>query len=139
MKTFAKSFLGAATGTVVIVVTFALFFHFDAQKADKDAMHQTNIENNFPRIPTHQAAYAIPQNTDFTGAAEKSINAVVHIKTEISAKSGSYESFFGPFQDYFGNPYKSNTYIAFGSGVIISSDTSSSTNSNRNSGRCVPY
>jgi len=118
MKTFAKSFLGAATGTVVIVISFALYFHFDAQQNSNKANHQSIAEN----IPTHQTAYAIPQNTDFTAAAEKSINAVVHIKTEISAKTGSYDSFFGPFQDYFGNPYKNNTYIAFGSGVIISPD-----------------
>jgi len=121
MKTFAKSFLGAAAGTVVIVVSFALFFHFDAQQANHKAGQPSLTENN-TQIPIHQAAYSIPQNIDFTEAAEKSINAVVHIKTEISAKSGSYESFFGPFQDYFGNPYRNNTYIAFGSGVIISPD-----------------
>ena len=55
-------------------------------------------------------------------AAEKSVNAVVHIKTEIHAKSSSYENFFGPFRDYLGNPYSNNTYVAFGSGVIISPD-----------------
>ena len=122
MKTFAKSFLGAATGTILIVVSFALYFHFDAQQASNNMQHQAIAENNTQFIPAHMTAYAFPQYTDFTGAAEKSINAVVHIKTEISAKSGSYDSFFGPFQDYFGNPYKNNTYIAFGSGVIISPD-----------------
>jgi Do/DeqQ family serine protease len=121
MKTFVKSFLGAATGTVVIVVTFALFFHYDAQQAGSNNGPQP-IAESIRQIPVHQAAYAIPQNIDFTDAAEKSINAVVHIKTEISARTGSYDSFFGPFQDYFGNPYRNNTYIAFGSGVIISPD-----------------
>ena len=120
MKTFTKSFLGAAMGTMVIITSIALFFHFDTQ--ERQSNHQPNAKNSFEQIPVHQASYIIPQQTDFTQAAEKSINAVVHIKTEISAKTGSYESFFGPFQDYFGNPYKNDTYIAFGSGVIISSD-----------------
>ena len=122
MKTFVKSFLGAATGTILIVASFALFFHFDAQQAGQEVRPQPLSENSFQQIPVHRTAYVIPQNIDFTEAAEKSINAVVHIKTEISAKTGSYESFFGPFKDYFGNPYRNNTYIAFGSGVIISSD-----------------
>ncbi|MCF6170784.1 MAG: trypsin-like peptidase domain-containing protein [Bacteroidales bacterium] len=123
MKTFVKSFLGAASGTVLIVVSFALFFHFDTQEPGRDNTRPgTLTENSFQQIPVHRTAYTIPQNIDFTEAAEKSINAVVHIKTEISAKTGSYESFFGPFKDYFGNPYRNNTYIAFGSGVIISPD-----------------
>jgi Do/DeqQ family serine protease len=122
MKTFGKSFLGAATGTIVIVLSFAIFFHFDAQHSSSDGRQQSITANKLQQIPTHQAAYVIPQNTDFTEAAEKSVNAVVHIKTEISTKTGSYDSFFGPFGEYFGNPYRNNTFIAFGSGVIVSSD-----------------
>ena len=122
MKTFAKSFLGAATGTMIIIASFALYFHAYEQQTSSKTTHQTTTENSFSQLPVHQASYVVPQQTDFTQAAEKSINAVVHIKTEVSAKTGSYESFFGPFQDYFGNPYRNDTYIAFGSGVIISSD-----------------
>ncbi len=122
MKTFVKSFLGAATGTIVIIVSVVLFNYFDTNQSDYKGGKQTITEDHFQKIPIQRASFVVPQYMDFTEAAEKSINAVVHIKTEISAKTGSYESFFGPFQDYFGNPYKNNTYIAFGSGVIISTD-----------------
>lgn len=122
MKTFAKSFLGAASGTLLIVAALSLFFHFNEASTDNDSNQHLSQNEYQSQTPVHQASFALPQQSDFTEAAEKSINAVVHIKTEISAKTGSYDSFFGPFQDYFGNPYKNNTYIAFGSGVIISDD-----------------
>lgn len=64
---------------------------------------------------------------DFTIAAEKSIHAVVHIKTEFDRKSSLYDNFFGlndPFWDFFGNRNQQSMYpiIATGSGVIISED-----------------
>ncbi len=126
MKTFMKSFAGAAAGTLLIVASLAVYFHYDAQESEESTVRQDiaaqQIQQNVQPIPVHQTALAFPQQTDFTEAAEKTINAVVHIKTEISVRTGSYDSFFGPFKDYFGNPYRNNTYIAFGSGVIISPD-----------------
>ncbi|RLD87812.1 MAG: deoxyribonuclease HsdR, partial [Bacteroidetes bacterium] len=74
------------------------------------------------QLPVHRANYLIAQEADFVRAAEKSVNAVVHIKTEISVKSSTYDDFFGPFKYYFGQPNRMNTYVAFGSGVIISPD-----------------
>ncbi len=73
---------------------------------------QTTIRNN---------------GVDFTAAAEKSIHAVVHIKTEFERKSSVYDDFFGlgdPFWNFFGNRNQQNSYpiIATGSGVIISND-----------------
>lgn len=122
MKTFVKSFLGAATGTMIILASVVLFNYFVSDQSDYKGGEQTITEDHFQKVPIQHASFVVPQYMDFTEAAEKSINAVVHIKTEISAKTGSYDSFFGPFEDYFGKPYKNNTYIAFGSGVIISTD-----------------
>ncbi len=64
---------------------------------------------------------------DFTFAAEKSVHAVVHIKTEFERKSNVYDEFFGlndSFWNFFGNRNQQNTYpiVATGSGVIISED-----------------
>ncbi len=59
---------------------------------------------------------------DFTSAAESSIHAVVHIKTEFERKSNVYDDFFGfgsPFS--FGNP-QSQLLVATGSGVIVEED-----------------
>jgi serine protease Do len=70
---------------------------------------------------------SIPHGLDFTGAAEKSIHAVVHIKTEFERKSSVYDDFFGfndPFFEFFGfrNQPKRFPIVATGSGVIISAD-----------------
>jgi len=59
-------------------------------------------------------------NTDFTLAAEKSVNAVVHITTQSEQNNLVYD----PFAQFFGGAPRQETYIqqAFGSGVIISKD-----------------
>ncbi|MEI8201893.1 MAG: Do family serine endopeptidase [Bacteroidota bacterium] len=65
---------------------------------------------------------------DFTLAAEKSVHAVVHIRTEYQQKSNTYNSFFGfpdPFLDLYNNRNYGNRYtpiVATGSGVIINAD-----------------
>lgn len=59
---------------------------------------------------------------DFTEAAERSVDGVVHVKT----KSVSKEQYFNPFDFFFGfgdpAPSRQREQIAFGSGVIISRD-----------------
>ena len=121
MKTVGKSFLGAAAGTVVILLLAALIFN---NQSDKNNRHPEQVFQQYDatKLPSMSASYRIAQEADFIQAAEKSVNAVVHIKTEISVKSRSYDDFFGPFKYYFGNPHRNNTYVAFGSGVIISTD-----------------
>ncbi len=121
MKTVGKSFIGAAAGTIVILLLTAMFLHYTTGNGEQQ-VKQTVTEHNEQQIPVHRTNYLIAQEADFVKAAEKSVNAVVHIKTEISVKTSSYEDFFGPFKYYFGYPNRTNTYVAFGSGVIISSD-----------------
>lgn len=121
MKTIGKSFLGAAAGTLVILVIAAMFFT-NSSNTNQDMEESIVRQQRAVQIPTHSASYRIAQEADFIQAAEKSVNAVVHIKTEISIKSSSYDDFFGPFKYYFGDPHRKNSYVAFGSGVIISKD-----------------
>ncbi|MCK5839374.1 MAG: trypsin-like peptidase domain-containing protein [Bacteroidales bacterium] len=62
--------------------------------------------------------------TDFTVAADKTIHAVVHIKTEYERSSSNYNYYFD-WRDFFGDPRQDNTrpaYTSAGSGVIISED-----------------
>jgi Do/DeqQ family serine protease len=120
MKTFAKSFFGAATATVFVLIMAAIFIQ--NKNADEKIIPPIVNENGQNNIPVQKVNYALPQQVDLTEAAEKSVNAVVHIKTEMSVKTSNYDNFFGAFKDYFGSPYRNNTYVAFGSGVIISSD-----------------
>jgi serine protease Do len=121
MKTFAKSFFGAVLGTLFVILVAWSFLRNENHKQSSN-INQSEIGNTDSSLPVYSANYAAPQDADFTSAAEKSVNAVVHIKTEINVQSSSYQDFFGPFRDYFGNPYHNNTMVAFGSGVIISPD-----------------
>ena len=59
------------------------------------------------------------ENTDFTIAAEKTLNSVVHVKNT------SYKTVRDPFTEFFygqGSGTKQYSQIGTGSGVIISSD-----------------
>jgi Do/DeqQ family serine protease len=59
------------------------------------------------------------ENTDFTVAAERTLNTVVHVKNT------SYKTVRDPFQEFFygqGNGVRQFPQVGMGSGVIISSD-----------------
>jgi len=76
------------------------------------------------QIYAQTSSLNVKTGPDFTAAAELSVHAVVHIKTEFARKSNVYDDFFGlgnPFS--FFNPQE-NGYplVATGSGVIIESD-----------------
>jgi len=121
MKTFAKSFFGAALATVLVLVIVAFFIQ-NQESETGITSNQINNKNLTNSLQARSVSYGLPQQIDFTEAAEKTVNAVVHIKTEMRVKNSNYDNFFGAFRDYFGNPYRDNTFVAFGSGVIISSD-----------------
>jgi|FLOH01.1.fsa_nt_gi serine protease Do len=119
----SKSFLsGAAVALFIIVAVFAIneFNNSDVKQSDSQII-QANTNQRL--IPAHKVNYVPPQVIDFTNAAEKSVDAVVHIKTRINSRTNSYDDFFGQFREYFHQyPQPRNGYVAFGSGVIISED-----------------
>lgn len=120
MKTVVKSFVGAVLGTAFILF---LAFHFLKPKPDNN--QGTTIQQLHSQAQTHvvRASYIVPKNIDFTDAAAKSVDAVVHIKTVIGVKPEQYDDFFGTLRGYFyGYPRQKSELIAFGSGVIISPD-----------------
>lgn len=59
------------------------------------------------------------KGTDFSNVAERTIDGVVHIKTEMTKLTPLYQSFFGMIID---RGVQRKVYNAFGSGVIITSD-----------------
>ncbi|MBO4654776.1 MAG: Do family serine endopeptidase [Bacteroidales bacterium] len=99
-----------------VLVISILFFSVAFSNA------QNPIENNLQKLPKTS------HYVDLTEAAEHSIQAVVHIKTEFKQKNSAWDSYFsGSFwEEFFGMvPYShSNDYPvqAAGSGVIIASD-----------------
>jgi len=122
MSSFTKSFLGGAAGAAMVVAV--VFFSFTTNRPHTDTPQSINqVQPEYATLPAHTASYLPEATTDFRKAAQKSLDAVVHIKTEILTTNSSYNDFFGPFKEYFYHyPQRQNKYTAFGSGVILTSD-----------------
>ncbi len=114
MKTIIKSFVGAVTGTILVLV-IAFFFIKNSQPNGIAPI----VKNQIQDTPVVRTSYALPQSTDFTRAAAKTVNAVVHIKTIIGIKPRYYDNFFGSLRGYLYGQ-RQQALIAFGSGVVIS-------------------
>ena len=95
---------------------FALLIHnliYDHNLLYQDSLPENNTVNiSYDPNPSINSN----SNIDFTVAAEKTINSVVHVKnTSISSGSSSV-------WDYFNNNQSNRTRVGMGSGVIISKD-----------------
>lgn len=107
MKEFLKNF-GLALGSSILTGILILGW-LDKDPAPKEL--QTN-----PVIPTsytYNTSLVEGERTDFTSAAEKTVNTVVHVKNTSVYKGNSYMRFF-----YGDEPKR----IGTGSGVIVSPD-----------------
>lgn len=90
---------------------------------DTEAVAELTGGDQASPVPANYLPVLPFSGPDFTTAAEKTVHGVVHIRSEFTRKSNSYDYFFSPFREFFGNPYNgSQTYEGFGSGVIISAD-----------------
>ena len=73
-----------------------------------------------------RTAFLPSANTpDFVNAAEHSVDAVVHIMTKVVRQSNTYNDFFGALLgQLYGYPgqTRSNTQVAYGSGVVLTPD-----------------
>lgn len=97
----------------------------DMKKSLADAeLRQTSM--NEPQIPMLRTSFMTnDEGESFVDAAEKTVNTVVHIRTEIVSKGNSYYDFFGELieQLYGGQMQVPNSIsVGYGSGVVISPD-----------------
>lgn len=116
MKKYAGFFLMAVLGGFISLGGYVLL--------------QKNT-TKFEGVPQQSAPVQLASMTatgvaypDFTVAANTSIHAVVHIKTEYAQKNNMYDNFFN-FRDFFGDnsPYgQQGPLQGAGSGVIIAPD-----------------
>ena len=109
-------------GFIIGVITFSVFY----VKSDTNNKSSQIQDKEIEEIPEKISSFTLTNNSnstknlDFTLAAEKTVNTVVHIKSEYIQ---NYQS--DPLLDFFWGPNGSRgdrTQIATGSGVIISSD-----------------
>jgi len=112
MKQTIKTVAGALLGGFVALGTYVTFVedaHYTTEPEAKTEFRLTNYTSS-PSIPL--------ESMDFVNAANKSLDAVVHVKTVSAA-----QKYYNPWSRYFGGePYSSKQQRASGSGVIISDD-----------------
>lgn len=115
MKKFLSIFLSSFAGGALVLSVYLLFIQKDVPPiAQHDSVYDTNFVKLTP--PTKYAA-----NLDFTFAAKKTVDAVVHVKirTQVSnSQNLLYDYLFGR-PSY---PENQTPITAAGSGVIISND-----------------
>ena len=103
-----------------VLLAFLIFNSVGGDSAGNDAKNiKSEILEPTPFSMVNSNS-SIPKELDFTSAAEKTVNAVVHISSEYQQAYQSdpmFEFFWGPQ-----SPNGSIPQIATGSGVIISED-----------------
>ncbi len=110
--------IGALSATIIILL-------INNKPVGNGQITDTIIASSTDKTPTHLVNH-LPVGTqdNFVAASEKSVNAVVHIKTKTRGHGYTinnwYEYFFGPLEPYNNTP--SERYMGAGSGVIISQD-----------------
>jgi Do/DeqQ family serine protease len=114
MKKIISIVLFSALGGIFTLGAYKLFVEEPTVIVEKkDGVRPTTVLTSmgFPGIPAEE--------TDFTVAAEKTLNSVVHVKNT------SVKSIRDPFTEFFygeGSGTKKYSQVGIGSGVIISSD-----------------
>ncbi len=103
------------TGVIVVLIGCS---SIDTKDNDVAVSAEKKQQVQYVNVPSDSAGRPV----DFTFAAEQSVNAVVHIKTEKQQEeyyrsNPLYEFFYGPSQ-----PKRERPAIGIGSGVIVSKD-----------------
>lgn len=114
MKKILSIVLYSALGGALTLGAYKLFIEEPQTVFEKTATPIGVVQTNYTN-----AVSSAMENTDFTVAAEKTLNSVVHVKNT------SYKTFRDPFREYFygqGSGTKQYSQVGTGSGVIISSD-----------------
>lgn len=122
---FKNLLLGMVGGTIVL----GIFLIVVASSGTSD-LFEKSVEPRMSVQPTglniHSAKFAsIPQEISFVDAAESTVHAVVHIRTEMRQRTSGYDDFFGSLREYlYGSPYHggNRNLVGFGSGVVLSED-----------------
>ena len=97
------------------------------EQVQEQGQQETVSQIEQMQMPQVQRTAFVPTEStpDFVDAAERSVDAVVHIMTKVVKQSNTYEDFFGALLgQLYGYPgqSRSNTMVAYGSGVVLTPD-----------------
>jgi len=111
--------IAAIIGGLISVGIFSIVNH---DTVEQKVFHSENSGH----FSAQHAGYVSPATfvdgtPDFVAAADRTVHAVVHIKTEVRRRASGYDDFF---YEFFGRPQPqyNQPQIATGSGVIVTSD-----------------
>ena len=118
--------------TLMLVVLLMATSCVNSSQNANNSENQTEQQNPVTEVeqvqqaPVQRTAFIPTENTpDFVDAAERSVDAVVHIMTKVVRQSNTYEDFFGALLgQIYGYPgqTRNNTMVAYGSGVVLTPD-----------------
>ena len=122
-----KKIMPIVAFAVIVIATSALTSLVVAKNIDvlNPENNSTKEKTSLPVTFTNSSSNNTTRPADFTYAAEKSVEAVVHVKTKIDVSS-QYQMNIDPFFDFFfgrpSQPREPQYREGSGSGVIISTD-----------------
>lgn len=121
MKKFIGFFIVAFLSAVLAVFIVGIFENKDAQ------IERTEIQSDM-QYKANQTSFT-PSSAvigpDFRVAAQMSVDAVVHIRSQFVRKNASYDDFFGSLRELLEGKKRNKSYspyVGYGSGVIIAGD-----------------
>jgi Do/DeqQ family serine protease len=123
-----KKIIKNAGNVLFIVLVSVVVSYFTLTTINKNKATEISKNNAGYSAPTSFAKFTNEQSfeSDFTTAAEKTVNAVVHVKTKFAARTSTTVPIDPFFDFFFGNPEFHNRtpqpQMGSGSGVIISSE-----------------
>lgn len=97
----------------------------NAEQLQAEAVQPASTIEQQQPVVQRTAFVPVGDTPDFVNAAEKSVDAVVHIKTKILRQTNTYNDFFGALlQQFYGMPGQAQKqYLeAYGSGVVLTPD-----------------
>ncbi|MDG0966732.1 MAG: trypsin-like peptidase domain-containing protein [Flavobacteriaceae bacterium] len=112
MSSLLRHFLVSTTAAILVVIVYHFFAFTKEIIITQPATPLINTSNTNPIVVRNAA-----ENTDFTIAVEKTIDAVVHITNTSKNKYQHYNLW-----DLFSGSTKSYPRVGMGSGVIVSPD-----------------
>ncbi|MEN7551208.1 Do family serine endopeptidase [Rapidithrix thailandica] len=124
MKTTIKLILAGMIGGMITLGSYKLF---EPEQASQQNYPRENIPARYSNYSVNNAHKVAEAALDFTYAAEKTVDAVVHIRSVSSRTTGGPQQIPAPFRFFFdeedlGRGYQPQPQVGSGSGVIISKD-----------------
>lgn len=115
VKRIFGTILIAIVGGMIAIFAYTLLFEKPEIKSDNGFANQELVK--FTNLPDNIEG----ENLDFTFAAERTVHAVVHVKTVTEQTSRARNPLY---EFFYGEQYQRNLrpMLGFGSGVIISTD-----------------